>query len=152
MNNYITINQRWPSATLRLRVDELDKFRRLAGLTTNTTLAARMDYDAGNLGRVLAGQMAFGTKFIASLVAAFGGAVTLDDLFEVVEPTRDDVMTCPRCDGQGQVFDCEAGRDCPLCKGKGTVSAEVFAEWADSTLRATSAKWGATGILPVVES
>ena len=73
------------AATLRLRVDELAKYRRLAKLTTDAALANRMNYDAGNLSRVLAGKQTPGPKFIAALVAAFDGAVSLSDLFEVTE-------------------------------------------------------------------
>lgn len=70
-------------ATLRLRTEQVAKYRRLAGLTTDRALAERMDFDAGNLSRVLAGKQAPGPKFIAALVAAFPG-LDLDDLFEVV--------------------------------------------------------------------
>ena len=71
-----------PVATLRLRVEQLGKLRKLAGLDTNAALAERMHYDAGNLSRVLSGKQAPGPKFIAALVAAFPG-FDLDDLFEV---------------------------------------------------------------------
>ncbi len=71
------------TATLRLRTEQVTKYRRLAGLTTDRALAERMDFDAGNLSRVLAGKQAPGPKFIAALVAAFPG-LDLDDLFEVV--------------------------------------------------------------------
>lgn len=70
-------------ATLRLKRDQLAKLRKLAGLESNSALAARMDFDAGNLSRVLAGKQQPGPKFIAALVGAFPG-FTLDDLFEVV--------------------------------------------------------------------
>ena len=71
------------TATLRLRTEQVTNYRRLAGLTTDRALAERMDFDAGNLSRVLAGKQAPGPKFIAALVAAFPG-LDLDDLFEVV--------------------------------------------------------------------
>ena len=71
------------SATLRLRSEQLAKLRKLAGLETNSALAERMHYDAGNLSRVLAGKQVPGPKFIAALVAAFPG-FDLDDLFEVI--------------------------------------------------------------------
>lgn len=69
--------------TLRLRTEQLSKLRKLAGLDTNAALAQRMDFDAGNLSRVLAGKQQPGPKFMASLVSAFPG-FSLDDLFEVV--------------------------------------------------------------------
>ena len=71
------------TATLRLRTEQVTKYRRLAGLANDRALAERMDFDAGNLSRVLAGKQAPGPKFIAALVAAFPG-LDLDDLFEVV--------------------------------------------------------------------
>lgn len=70
-------------ATLHLRTEALAKYRKIAGIETNDALAKRMGIDAGNLSRVLTGKQAPGTKFIASLVAAFPG-LELDDLFEVV--------------------------------------------------------------------
>lgn len=70
-------------ATLRLREEQLTKYRKLAGITTNDELARRMGIDPGNLSRVLRGHQSPGPKFIASLVAAFPG-MDLDDLFEVV--------------------------------------------------------------------
>ena len=71
------------AATLRLRVEQLVKLRKLAGLDTNIALADRMGFDPGNLSRILAGKQTPGPKFMASLVAAFPG-FDLDDLFEVV--------------------------------------------------------------------
>lgn len=72
------------TATIRLKLDELAKYRRLSKLNTDSALAAAMNYDAGNLSRVLAGKQTPGPKFIAALVAAFDGAVDIADLFEVV--------------------------------------------------------------------
>lgn len=72
------------TATLRLKLNELDKYRRLKGWKNDTDLARAMGYDAGNLSRVLAGKQTPGPKFIAALVAAFGGAVDIADLFEVI--------------------------------------------------------------------
>lgn len=71
-------------ATLRLKTDQVAKYRRLAGLDTDKKLAERMQFDAGNLSRVLAGKQQPGPKFIAAIVAAFPG-MDLDDLFEVVD-------------------------------------------------------------------
>lgn len=70
-------------ATLKLKGDQLAKYRKLAGLETNSSLAQRMEFDAGNLSRVLAGKQQPGPKFIAALVSAFPG-LDLDDLFEVI--------------------------------------------------------------------
>lgn len=70
-------------ATLRLKSEALSKYRRIAAIDTDAELAARMGIDAGNLSRVLKGTQSPGSKFIASLVAAFPG-LELDDLFEVV--------------------------------------------------------------------
>ncbi|HEY9251567.1 MAG TPA: helix-turn-helix transcriptional regulator [Nocardioides sp.] len=72
-------------ATLRLKGEKLAQYRALAGLSTNVALANKMaGYDAGNLSRVLRGEQQPGPRFIAALVGAFDGNVTLDDLFEVV--------------------------------------------------------------------
>lgn len=72
------------STTLRLRTEQLTKLRKLAGLDSNSSLAQRMNFDAGNLSRVLAGKQQPGPRFMAALVSAFPG-FSLDDLFEVVE-------------------------------------------------------------------
>lgn len=71
------------TATLRLRTEALVKYRRIAGLDTNDSLAKKMQINAGNLSRVLGGRQTPGPKFMAALVAAFPG-LELDDLFEVV--------------------------------------------------------------------
>jgi transcriptional regulator with XRE-family HTH domain len=72
-------------ATLRLRSDELAKYRKLAQITTDDELARRMGVDPATVSRVLRGLQAPGGKFIAALVATFAFAdVTLDDLFEVL--------------------------------------------------------------------
>ena len=73
------------TATIRLKLDELAKCRRPAKFDTDAKLAAAMNYDAGNLSRVLAGKQSPGPRFIAALVAAFDGAVGIADLFEVVD-------------------------------------------------------------------
>lgn len=72
------------TATLRLRHEQLAKYRRLADLKTDAALADRMKVDPGTVSRVLAGKQSPGPRFIAALVAAFPG-MDLDDLFEVVE-------------------------------------------------------------------
>jgi transcriptional regulator with XRE-family HTH domain len=70
------------TATLRLRTEQLAKYRTLAGITKDTDLAARMGVDPGSVSRVLHGKQEPGGRFIASLVDAFPG-MDLDDLFEV---------------------------------------------------------------------
>lgn len=70
-------------ATLRLRTEQLVKFRTLAGVTTDDALAKRMGVDPATVSRVLRGKQEPGGKFIAALVAAFPG-MDLDDLFEVI--------------------------------------------------------------------
>lgn len=72
------------TATLRLKVDQLEKIRRWVGLTTDAALAQRMSIDAGNLSRVLRGVQQPGPKFIAALCYALDAE--LADLFEVVGP------------------------------------------------------------------
>lgn len=77
------------AATLQLKVDALNKYRRVAGLDTQAKLAARMNFDQGSLSRVLRGDQTPGPKFIAALVSAFDG-LSIDDLFEVVDPIGDE--------------------------------------------------------------
>jgi transcriptional regulator with XRE-family HTH domain len=71
-------------ATLKLRQDQLVKFRRLAKIDTDAALAAAMKMDAGTISRNLHGLTSPSAVFIANLVAAFDG-LTLDDLFEVID-------------------------------------------------------------------
>lgn len=79
------MNRRFPevSATLRLRTDQLAKYRAVAGLNTDTALAERMGIDPSTVSRVLRGEQSPGVKFIPGVVSAFKG-LTLDDLWEVV--------------------------------------------------------------------
>lgn len=69
-------------ARLILKRDMIDKIRRWKGLTTDRSLAEAMQFDAGNLSRVLAGRQQPGPKFIAHLCAALDAE--MDDLFEIV--------------------------------------------------------------------
>lgn len=71
------------TTTLRLRVDQLQKLRILAGITTDAALAERMGMDPATVSRVLKGRNAPGPKFMAALVSCFPGW-DLDDLFEIV--------------------------------------------------------------------
>lgn len=72
--------------TLRLRTDQLEKMRRLAGIQTDAALAERMGVDPATVSRVLKGKNSPGPKFMAALVSCFPG-FDLDDLFEVVTDT-----------------------------------------------------------------
>lgn len=71
------------TTTLRLRTDQLEKMRRLAGIQTDAALAERMGVDPATVSRVLKGKNSPGPKFMAALVGCFPG-FDLDDLFEVV--------------------------------------------------------------------
>ena len=73
------------TTTLRLRTDQLEKMRRLAGIQTDAALAERMGVDPATVSRVLKGKNSPGPKFMAALVSCFPG-FDLDDLFEVVAP------------------------------------------------------------------
>jgi transcriptional regulator with XRE-family HTH domain len=70
------------AATLTLRTGALDALRDTHGLTKDVQLAAAMNVSPASVSRVLAGEQAPGSRFMASLVTAFPG-VTLDDLFEI---------------------------------------------------------------------
>lgn len=74
-------------ARLVLKRDMIDKIRRWKGLTTDAALAKAMQFDAGNLSRVLAGKQQPGPKFIAHLCAALDAE--MDDLFEVIYAAED---------------------------------------------------------------
>lgn len=76
------------TATLRLKIEQLNKIRTWTGLKTDAALASRMGIDAGNLSRVLKGKQQPGPKFIAALCLALDAQ--LDDLFE---PINDDAET-----------------------------------------------------------
>lgn len=71
------------TARIRLKREQLDKYMRLAGVTTETALADRMGVDKSSVYRVFMNRVTPGEKFIAGLLAAFP---TLDfaDLFEVI--------------------------------------------------------------------
>jgi len=71
------------TANIRLRADQLGKYRGVAGIKTDDALARRMGMDPASVSRVLRGTAAPGPKFIGALVGAFPG-LSIDDLFEVV--------------------------------------------------------------------
>jgi len=70
-------------ATLVLRVDRLNAYRRLAGLDTDVSLARSIGVDPTTVYRVLNGKTAMSARFIAGVVATFGPDL-FADLFEVV--------------------------------------------------------------------
>lgn len=70
-------------ATLVLRVDRLNTYRRLAGLDTDASLAHRIGVDPTTVYRVLNGKTAMSARFIAGIVATFGPDL-FADLFDVV--------------------------------------------------------------------
>ncbi|MEV0994696.1 helix-turn-helix transcriptional regulator [Nonomuraea sp. NPDC050202] len=74
---------------LRLRTDQLEKFRAIAGLTTEKLLAERMSVHESTVNKVLGGRQTPSARFIGALVKAFNG-LTFDDLWEIV---ADDVET-----------------------------------------------------------
>jgi transcriptional regulator with XRE-family HTH domain len=67
---------------LRLRHDQLEKYRSIAGLTTEQQLADRMGFHQGTVNKVLNGRHAPSGRFVAALLQAFNG-VPFDDLWEV---------------------------------------------------------------------
>lgn len=71
------------SVTLRLRRGQLDKYRSIAGLTTEQRLADRMGVHQGTVNKILNGHQTPSARFIGALIAAFPGA-TFDDLWEIV--------------------------------------------------------------------
>ena len=74
---------------LRLRLDQLEKFRAIAGLTTEQLLADRMGVHQGTVNKVLNGRQTPSARFIGALVKAFNGT-TFDDLWEIVNQDAED--------------------------------------------------------------
>jgi len=70
-------------ATLVLRNDKFNAYRRLAGLETDASLARRLGMDPTTVYRVLNGKTTMSARFIAGIVDTFG-ADLFADLFEVV--------------------------------------------------------------------
>ncbi|RVX39134.1 helix-turn-helix protein [Nonomuraea polychroma] len=68
---------------LRLRREQLDKYRTIAGVTTEQQLADRMGFHQGTMNKVLNGRHAPSARFIGALLQAFNG-VPFDDLWEIV--------------------------------------------------------------------
>lgn len=69
--------------TILLRRDQLDKYRRIAGLTTDQRLADKMGVHQGTVNKVLNGHQTPSKEFIGSLVTAFDG-LAFEDLWEIV--------------------------------------------------------------------
>lgn len=70
-------------ATLKLRQDRLNSYRRLAKLDTDVALAEALGVDPTTVYRVLNGKTEMSARFIAGVVDAFGSDL-FADLFEVV--------------------------------------------------------------------
>lgn len=79
-------------ATLRLRLDEIAKYRVRAGLRTEQDLADAMRASQATVNRVLNGRQQPGPEFIASLVSSLEKqGATFYDLFEIAH--EDDEVT-----------------------------------------------------------
>lgn len=78
-------------ATIRLRSEQLAKFRRLAGISTDDALAKAMGVNPATVSRVLRGTAVPGERFIAGLLLVFG-VECFGDLFEVVNSTDDEAV------------------------------------------------------------
>lgn len=76
-------------ATLSLRIEGLNKLRKLAKIDLDADLAARIGVDPATVSRVLGGRSAPGPKFIAGLLSEFGNE-WFEDLFSVI-PTEDKI-------------------------------------------------------------
>ncbi len=92
-------------ATLVLRGDNLNKYRRLAGLHTDASLARRIGVDPTTVYRVLNGRTLPSARFIAGIVEAFG-ADLFSDLFEVIpdEPTAQNSNEPAQCWNTGRAL------------------------------------------------
>ena len=71
-------------ARLVVRHDQLSKFRRLSGIKTDAEFAERIGVHPSQVSRVLKGDAAPGTRFIAGVLELFG-IECFQDLF-AVEP------------------------------------------------------------------
>lgn len=76
--------------TIELRRQELKKYRALAGLDTDTALAAKMGVDRATVGRMLKPGATISLSVIGKLVDAFRPALEFPDLFEVITTNDDD--------------------------------------------------------------
>ncbi|MCC5574557.1 helix-turn-helix transcriptional regulator [Microtetraspora sp. AC03309] len=72
------------NATLKIRRDELAKYRVQAELVTEKRLAQAMGADRGTVNKVLNGKAKPGPDFIASLMGALKHHARFEDLFEVI--------------------------------------------------------------------
>lgn len=77
-------------ATLVLRADKFNAYRRLAGLSTDASLAQKIGVDPTTVYRVLNGKTAMSAKFIAGVVHIFGPDL-FADLFEVLPDAAEQV-------------------------------------------------------------
>lgn len=77
-------------ATLVLRGDKFNAYRRLAGLDTDASLAQKIGVDPTTVYRVLNGKTAMSAKFIAGIVHIFG-ADLFADLFEIVADDLEEI-------------------------------------------------------------
>ncbi|MFD1547054.1 helix-turn-helix domain-containing protein [Nonomuraea guangzhouensis] len=77
-------------ATLVLRADKFNAYRRLAGLDTDASLAQKIGVDPTTVYRVLNGRTAMSAKFIAGIVQIFG-ADLFADLFEIVADDLEEI-------------------------------------------------------------
>ena len=77
-------------ATIRLRRDQLDLFRRIRpDLKSDAELARQMEISHANLSRVLNHGRPIGASFIAGLMKVFGSE-QFAQLFEVIPRDEDD--------------------------------------------------------------
>jgi hypothetical protein len=70
---------------IRIRTDQLDKFRALTKCATTTALAGRMGVSVDTVRRTLGGETALTVNFIEALLGAFP-ELTIGDLFTVDTP------------------------------------------------------------------
>ncbi|MHA6626924.1 hypothetical protein ACU61A_15925 [Pseudonocardia sichuanensis] len=75
-------------AALRIRIDQLEKFRAVARLATTVALADRMGVHPDTVKRTLSGRTALSVEFIGALLGAFP-ELTFGDLFAVEYAAHD---------------------------------------------------------------
>lgn len=72
-------------ASIELRTENLEKYRKMLRIETDEALAFRMKVNPATVSRVLRGKTSPGPRFIAGLLVTFGEYnVDFNDLFRVV--------------------------------------------------------------------
>jgi len=78
-----------PKATLCLRKEQVELFRRAAGMTTNAELARAARVNPTTIDRVMTGRTSVGIDVLVGLLHNAFPHLGFDDLFEIVDADED---------------------------------------------------------------